>query len=69
METLLEANSRNIVNATQQGAQDLFFIKPLPSRTEDVAHFLKRDLDKMRRQRNLSQMKEEKGHGQKCKHY
>ena len=42
--------------------QDLFFIKPLSSRTVNAAFLTQRnrhrDLDKMRRQRNLSQMKE-----------
>ena len=42
--------------------QDLFFIKPLLARAEDELTFpthRNRDLDKMKRQRNMSQMEEQ----------
>jgi len=44
--------------------QDPFFIRPLPSKPGDIADFPNtdnrhRDLHKMRKQRNLSQMKEQ----------
>lgn len=43
--------------------QDLFFIKSLLSRTEETTDFLNtqrhREADKMRRQRNLSEMKKQ----------
>ena len=65
LETLLEApgpgEQRTLYCRAQQ---DLFFIKPLPSRTRDIADFPNtrdrlKDLDKMRRQRSLFQMKEQ----------
>ena len=65
METLSEVSGTGEKATLHSRAlQDLFFIRLLPSRTGDVVTFptqsnRHRNLDKVRRQRNLSKMKEQ----------